>query len=312
MSMEAQAVPAVLMVRPRRFGANPETRASNVFQRSWPGDAAQLAARARREFEGLAGRLDAAGVEVVVVDDLPGGASPDALFPNNWVSFHADGTVVLYPMATPARRAERRADVLDALDARGFVRSRVIDLAPLEADGRFCEGTGSLVLDRPARVAYAALSGRTHPDAVAAFGARLGYATASFATADAQGRPVYHTNVLMSLGRRFAVVCPGVIAPADRAALLDRLAASGREIIAIDPAQMARFCANLLELDGARGPVIALSTAALAGFDPAQRAVLERHATLVAAPLDCIEAVGGGGARCMLAELALPRRARTP
>jgi hypothetical protein len=305
---EPQTARAVLMVRPAQFGSNAETAGSNFFQRG--GDGADVAHRARHEFDALALALAAAGVRVHQFAGSRSAALPDEVFPNNWLSLHADGTAVLYPLLAPNRRAERRRDVLDALAGScGYRVERVVDLTELEARGEYLEGTGSLVLDRARRVAYACLSPRTHPNALAEFARTLGYETVPFTAVDAAGRPIYHTNVVLSLGTRFAVLCAEAIPEAaERRALVKRLESSGREIIDLTRAELESFAANLLELDGAHGPVIALSAAALAALAPAKRRALERYGRLVPADVATIERIGGGSVRCMLAEVALPRQ----
>jgi hypothetical protein len=304
---ERQCADAVLMVRPARFGWNPETADSNRFQRSGiaPGDAAA----ALGEFDGLASRLDDAGVEVVVAGDSPEPVKPDACFPNNWVSFHGDGSVVLYPMMAPSRRAERRPELVADVERRGFRITRTIDLSVLESRGEFLEGTGSLVLDRRRRIAYACRSPRTTTGALAEFSAALGYRIVAFEALGPGGRPAYHTNVMLAIGEGFAVICADAIPdPARRAAVLGELRRDGGEVIEIDPAEMNGFAGNLLALstrDGAA--LVALSGAALAALAPEKRRLLERHAAIVAADIPTIERLGGGSVRCMLAEIFLPR-----
>lgn len=295
------------MVRPARFCANPETAGSNRFQH--PQAIADDAILAVREFDGLVRRLTDAGVQVVVGDDPPEPAKPDACFPNNWVSFHADGTVVLYPMLAPSRRAERRPEHLAAVERAGFRIARTLDLSGLEARGEFLEGTGSLVLDRVARVAYACLSPRTTPAALAEFCAALGYRAVEFDALGPDGRAVYHTNVLMALGEGFAVLCAASIPDAPRrAAVLGELARSGHEVIGIDVAEMNHFAGNMLALRARDGAArIAMSETAWKSLAPDNRRRLERHGGIVTAPIPTIEWEGGGSVRCMLAEIFLPR-----
>jgi hypothetical protein len=307
---ESQCADAVLMVRPACFGANPETADSNRFQHAEriAGDAAL----AVREFDGLVRRLADAGVEVIVVEDPPEPAKPDACFPNNWVSFHADGTVVLYPMLAPSRRAERRPEHLAAVERAGFHVARTIDLSALEARGEFLEGTGSLVLDRVSGIAYACLSPRTTALALAEFCAALGYRAVDFEATGPDGRAVYHTNVLMAMGERFAVLCSESIADtARRSAILGELERSGHEVIEIDVAEMNGFAGNLLALRArGGGALIAMSETAWRSFAPDKRRRLERHGEIVTAPIPTIEWEGGGSVRCMIAEIFLPRTAR--
>jgi len=297
------------MVRPARFGANPETADSNRFQRSDARPADTTAAL--REFDGLAERLAAAGVDVQVAEDTPEPAKPDACFPNNWVSFHSDGTAVLYPMMAPSRRAERRPELFEGLRRAGYRIARTADLSSLEARGEFLEGTGSLILDRPRRIAYACRSPRTTPAALADFSAALGYRIVAFEALGPDGLPAYHTNVLMAIGERFAVVCSAAIPDGKRrAAVLGELEAGGHEIIGIDVAEMNGFAGNLLALAAGSGAaLIAMSEAALQALAPAKRQRLERHGRIVTAPIPTIERLGGGSVRCMIAEVFLPRGA---
>jgi hypothetical protein len=306
----AQTAQAVMMVRPASFGWNPQTQDSNSFQRAgaMSGDAA--AGNARSEFDALAHALGAAGIEAHALEDRPDPVCPDAVFPNNWVSFHADGTVVLYPMLAPNRRLERRLELLLQLEAAGrFAVRRLVDLTHHERNGAFLEGTGSLVLDHAARVAYACLSPRTHREPLRDFCDELGYAPFVFSASDATGRPVYHTNVVLSLGSAVTIVAADNVAVADRERLLAHLSRSARLIVPIDRDQTQGFAANVLELrDGAGAKVLALSARAAASF-PQQ--VMDRISAavdrVVAVPVPTIEALGGGSVRCMLAEVFLPR-----
>jgi hypothetical protein len=245
-----------------------------------------------------------------VAADTASPVKPDAVFPNNWVSFHPDGTVVLYPMLAPNRRAERREELVAQVTREGAFRiSRTVDLSYREEQGKFLEGTGSMVLDRAWRVAYACLSPRTDLDVLGEFAQQLDYELVTFEAFDAAGSAVYHTNVVMAVGARLAVVCGEAIAQADhRAAVLAKLHATGHEVIDISLRQMHDFGANLLELAPPMGSVITLSTTAWQAFSAAQRRVLEAHGAIVAVEIQTIERFGGGGVRCMLAEIHLPKR----
>ena len=302
---DPQTTSRVMLIRPARFGSNPETAATNAFQRSGSGDAERVLARARAELDALAAALRAHGVDALVVEDTHEPAKPDAVFPNNWVSFHADGTVVLYPLLAPSRRDEVRPELLRELETRG-VRPprRLVDLRA-DAGGQFLEGTGSLVLDRAARVAYACLSARTSPALLARFCEELGYRPVAFSAVDARGTPIYHTNVMMAVGTRVAVACLEAIADARERATVEReLAASGHELVPITLAQVDEFAGNVLELRSRSGEaLLVLSARARRALRPDQLAVLERHARLVSADLATIEEHGGGSARCMLAEV---------
>ena len=311
MSEDGQASDAVLLVRPASFGFHAEAAASNSFA-SGSADSG-VRAHAVREAERLARRLDAAGVEVLTLQDQPDPGKPDAVFPNNWVSFHADGTMVLYPMATERRRLERETlAVSRLLTTSGFAISRTVDLSAAEDRGEFLEGTGSLILDRPQRRAYASRSLRTHPGVIAEFDAQLGYSTFLFDAVDPAGKPIYHTNVLLSLGTGWAVLCTEAVAQADRDRLLESLRETGREVVAVGFDQLRRFACNILEVRSRSGaPLIAMSAGALAIFEPEQKRCLERHATLLDVPVPTIEAVGGGSVRCMIADIHLPRVPRS-
>ena len=301
------------MVRPARFGCNPQTAGSNAFQAKPELLAGQdLQGVALREFHGLAEALDRAGVEVLVAPDSEQPAKPDAIFPNNWVSFHHDGTVALYPMLAPNRRWERRDEILQQVVRNGGFRvSRTVDLTHRESEDKYLEGTGSVVLDRIHRVAYACSSPRTDLDVLGEFAQQLDYELMTFDAVDAGGAAIYHTNVLMAIGTGFAVVCSeSILNDAHRAAVLSKLGATGHTIVEITAAQMGQFAGNILELAAPKGRLIALSTTALGCLSAAQRRALESQATLIPTEIPTIERIGGGGVRCMLAEIHLPKRDR--
>ncbi|WP_217705130.1 citrulline utilization hydrolase CtlX [Peristeroidobacter soli] len=304
----------VMMIRPVAFAGNPQTRASNAFQQVDPNSVDSVnQAAALREFDGLAHALDKAGVTVHTFEDTPDPHTPDSIFPNNWVSFHADGTVVLYPMLAENRRLERRLDLIEALSAKhGFHVARVIDLTRHEHTGRYLEGTGSLVLDRMHRVAYACVSPRTDLDVLGDFAQQLDYDIVAFEANDANGKAIYHTNVLMSVGERFAAVCLSAIREDERDGVLNQLRGGGRVVVDLSHEQMNSFAGNMLELGSSlTGSVIAMSEQARGALTAEQRATLESHAgPIVATPIPTIEKLGGGSVRCMLAELHLPMKKR--
>ena len=283
------------MVRPRAFGYNPETALTNTFQRPREHADGDAAALARQECAQLARALESEGVTVCSAEDSALPVKPDAVFPNNWVSFHEDGTVVLYPLQSASRRFERRPEVIEAAASElGFKVSHLLDLSWFECEGKYLEGTGSLVLDNVARVAYACLSPRTHSEVLREWTQALGYEAVTFRAADRTGVPLYHTNVLMCIGAR---------------AVIERLAGSGREIIEIGHEEIARFAGNMLELgtwdealgdsrvlvmsEGARRALSADTFARLSGCTDA----------VLAVPVPTIEKLGGGSVRCMLAEV---------
>jgi hypothetical protein len=297
------------MVRPAAFGWNPETAPSNRFQSAHQAGP-DLQRRALEEFGRLAAAVGAAGVDVHVLDDHPEPRRPDAVFPNNWVSLHADGTVVLYPMLAPSRRLERRPDLLAELVARGGFRvERVVDLTHHERAGRFLEGTGSVVFDHVARRAFACISPRSDPAVLHELCAELGYEPVVFRVAGPGGAPVYHTNVMLAIGRRFALVCAEAIVGAERGAVLERLAHGGRWVETISALQMARFAGNLLELADASGAgVLATSRRGWDSLEEGARARIRAAVgQVIAVPVPAIEDAGGGSVRCMLAEVFLPR-----
>ncbi len=310
MTKESQLASSVLMIRPTRFQSNPQTADSNAFQTEPDASPAEQQRAALTEFEGLVSVLRDAGIDVVVFDDTPGPHTPDSVFPNNWVSFHADGTVVLYPMEAENRRGERRPDIIERLDAElGFQVRDVVDLSHHEADGGFLEGTGSMVLDRVNRVAYACLSSRTHLDVLGDFAQRMGYDVVAFEAVDRDGVPIYHTNVLMNVGEKLAVICDAAIPRDDqREAVLERLKSTGHEIVLLDFDQLEAFAGNMLELRTADGvPVMAMSQRAWDSLGAEKRAKLEANGRVVIAAIDDIEDSAGGSVRCMLAEIHLPK-----
>jgi hypothetical protein len=311
---EQQCASAVLMIRPAAFDYNPETAATNSMQQRASAAAGESnGERAKAEFQQLVRALESEGISVCALDDTPTPPKPDAIFPNNWVSFHRDGTVVLYPMHAENRRRERRREIIDEVAARtGFKVRRVLDLTHHEKEGRCLEGTGSLVLDHVNRVAYASVSPRTHPAVVEEWARALGYEAVLFNAFDRAGQPIYHTNVLLCIGERAVVAGSGVFAPADRDRVLERLRTSGREVIELSLEQVEQFAGNMLELatwDEALGDsrVLVMSATARRALHPEAFARLSACTdAIIAAPIPTIEKLGGGSVRCMLAEIFLP------
>lgn len=303
-----QAPAAVVMVRPHRFTPNPETAADNAFQAPPAGPPDETARRAHAEVSEAAARLQAAGVRVHLFEDDGRQHTPDSVFPNNWFSTHAGGHVALYPMYAASRRRERRADIVELLKREYRVQD-VIDYSGLEQDGCFLEGTGAMVLDHVARVAYTACSNRADPVALERFCTHFNYEPMAFATQDAAGRPCYHTNVMLCVGTDFALGGFFLITnPGRRAAVQERLCEGGRVLIELDAAQIGNFAGNALELSGQGGArLLALSERACASLTRAQKALIERSATLLPLAVPTIEQAGGS-VRCMLAGIHLARR----
>jgi len=301
---------AIVMVRPASFGFNPETASTILFQRE-PTEISRrdIERRARIEFDMLAGRLREAGVEIILFKDMEDLHTPDAVFPNNWVSFHHDGTVVLYPMLAPSRRPERRRDIIEKLQSGGFRVSRIADLTHHENNGRFLEGTGSVVFDHVSRRAYAAISPRTNPEVLKELCDLLGYEPVTFHAVKESGQAILHTDMILSIGDRFSLFCGECIANAsERNLVLESLKGTGREIISIDREQVAHFAGNVLQLQSQnRDSVLAISTAAWLALHADQRNAIQEYARIVESPLPLFEGIGGGSARCMMADVHLPR-----
>ncbi|MDW7692151.1 arginine deiminase-related protein [Flammeovirgaceae bacterium SG7u.111] len=302
----------ILMVRPARFGFNPQTALTNAFQDpSLKKKQEELTEKAKEEFDAFVEKLKAAGVEVNVVFDTEEPAKPDAVFPNNWISTHEDGTVILYPMCALNRRIERRRGVLELL-ATQYTISQEVDMSHYEEDGMYLEGTGSLILDRCNKICYACFAERTHPELLKLFEEKTGYKTIGFTSTDAHGTPVYHTNVMFSVAQHYAVVClESIENENERQRVIESLAATGKEIIAITREQMGQFAGNVLEIGSQVGEsILAMSEQAYKAFTPAQLEVINRYSKIVHSPLYTIEQAGGGSARCMIAELYLPLKTK--
>lgn len=308
-----QVTDSVLMIRPVAFRMNEQTTANNYFQKELSGMLpAAINAKAQQEFDALVSQLQEVGVEVVVVDDTLETDTPDSIFPNNWISFHDNGDVVLYPMFAENRRAERREDILDILEEKDFVIENVVDFTSAEEEGIFLEGTGSVVLDRVNSIAYCALSPRANEELFIEFCEDFDYAPVifeAFHTVDGKQQLVYHTNVMMSVGEHFAIICTDMIEDKkERKMVLDNLRASGKDIILISEQQVEQFVGNVLELSGTNDKrYIVMSTTAFESLSGGQKNQLGKYGTILSANLQTIESCGGGSARCMMAEIFLPR-----
>lgn len=300
--LSVQSPSAVVMIRPHHFTVNTQTAADNAFQADRPADAA----RAYDEITQAAEALEHQGVRVHLFEDQ-GTTTPDSVFPNNWFSTHAGGHVAIYPMKPENRRLERRSDVIEMLK-RDYRVQDVIDYSGLEYDELFLEGTGAMVLDHIGRVAYAVESHRTSPIALERFCTHFNFEPMAFAAADETGVPIYHTNVLMCIGTRFALIGLDMITdPNRRAEVAARLQDTGRQVIALSNDQIAAFAGNAIELQGRDGRVLALSTTAAAALTPAQVTQIEESAQLLPLDIPTIE-MAGGSVRCTIAGIHLAKR----
>lgn len=307
--MQSQTTSHILMIRPVQFGFNEQTAGSNAFQNALLAEQTKETAQetALREFDDMVRHLTSAGVDVMVYDDTTDPHTPDSIFPNNWVSFHFSGKVILYPMQAENRRPERRQDIIDDLGKR-FIVGSVVDLSGYENEGKFLEGTGSLVLDRMNRVGFACLSPRTDAEVLSAFADKTGYRTVAFRAVDADGKPVYHTNVVMCMGDTFAVICLQAIPDIDeRLMVRQELEALGKRVVEITPEQMASFAGNMLLVNSQTGQkLLVMSDQAYTSLTDKQLDVLDDYARIMHIDLSMIEGNGGGSARCMMCEVHLP------
>lgn len=308
-----QTTNSILMIRPVAFRMNEQTAVNNYYQKIIDGLSAETVnAKAQLEFDTFVKKLQAVGVNVIVVDDTVSPDTPDSIFPNNWISFHENGDVALYPMFAENRREERREDILDLLEDNDFVINEIMDYTSAEEDGFYLEGTGSIVLDRENAKAYCALSPRADEELFIEFCEDFEYSPIifeAFQTVNGERKLIYHTNVMMCVGGTFAVICADCIDDKkERKMVLDSLKGDEKEIILITEEQLNTFAGNMLELQGAdERRYLVMSNAAHQSLTKKQIAQLEEHVTILSSSLDTIEACGGGSARCMMAEIFLPR-----
>jgi hypothetical protein len=308
-----QTTNSILMIRPVAFRMNEQTAVNNYYQKVLDGlDPDTVNDRAREEFDAFVKKLREAGVEVIVIEDTKAPDTPDSIFPNNWISFHENKDVVLYPMFAVNRRGERREDILDVLEERGFAIDNIVDYTEAEEDGYFLEGTGSIVLDRANGKAYCALSPRADEELFIEFCEDMEYTPIIFEAyqeVDGDRKLIYHTNVMMCIGETFAVVCADSIDDKqERKMVLENLKDDGKDVILITEEQMNTFAGNMLEVTGMGGQrYVVMSKAAHKSLTPDQISRLEKHARILSSSLDTIEACGGGSARCMMAEIFLPK-----
>jgi hypothetical protein len=308
-----QTTNSILMIRPVAFRMNEQTAVNNFYQKViddlLP---ATVNAKAQQEFDAFVTKLRAVGVDIIVVDDTSEPNTPDSIFPNNWISFHENGDVALYPMFAENRRQERREELLDILEEKGFFIENIVDYTSAEEDGYFLEGTGSIVLDRANGKAYCALSPRADEELFIEFCEDFDLNPIifeAFQTVNGERKLIYHTNVMMCLGETYAVICADAIDDKkERKMVLDSLKGDEKEVILITEDQLNNFAGNMLEVKGANDRrYLVMSTSAHKSLTKKQVAQLEEHVTILSSSLDTIEACGGGSARCMMAEIFLPR-----
>ncbi|MFD2550203.1 citrulline utilization hydrolase CtlX [Bizionia sediminis] len=307
-----QTTNTILMIRPVHFRMNEQTAVNNYFQEDLDIKNAEINLKAQQEFDAFVDKLRAVGVTVIVENDKKELDTPDSIFPNNWVSFHENGDVALYPMFAENRRAERREDVLNRLEEAGFRIDNIIDYTSAENEGVFLEGTGSLLLDRINKKAYCALSARADEELFIEFCEDFDYAPIVFTAYQTVGDkrlPIYHTNVMMCLAEKFAVIClDSIDNKSERKQVMASLKADGKTIIAITEAQMHQFAGNMLQVQGQNNQrYLVMSQAAYDSLTAAQIAQIESFCPILSSSLETIETCGGGSARCMMAEVFLPR-----
>lgn len=302
-----QTTSHILMIRPWGFAYNAQTAVNNAFQVQ--GNDSNVQQKAAREFDDFVSLLRSNGVDVIVTDDTPEPHTPDSIFPNNWVSFHDDGTLLLYPMYAANRRAERKEHVLQRI-AEQFDIRRKIDLSNYENGDQFLEGTGSMVLDRHNRIAYACLSPRTHEKVLNDFCNQMNYKAVLFDASDQHNQPIYHTNVMMCVADRYVVICLDSIKDAaQREATETVIRNSEKAIIPISLEQMNHFAGNMLQIENKEGEkLLVMSTQAYESLTEGQIQLLTFFNRIVHSPLTTIETNGGGSARCMMAEVHLPEK----
>lgn len=305
--MSLQITGHLLMIRPRNFSYNAITAENNVFQmKAAEEDALHIRTKAIEEFDTFVSSIREEGVIINVIEDTEEPVKPDAVFPNNWISFHDDGTVVTYPMFSSNRRIERREDLIDELRNRYEIRER-IRLEGAEEEEKFLEGTGSILFDREHKIAYACLSVRTDDYLFRSHCAYLGYEPVSFTSVDQNRFPVYHTNVMMALGEKFAIIClESIVNKEERALVTTKLQSSGKEIIEISLEQMNSFAGNMLQVQGKGGAVTIMSKSAFESLYEEQIAQIEKSSRILYSDVSTIEKYGGGSVRCMMAEIFLP------
>lgn len=299
----------VLLIRPANFNFNQETAGSNAFQTKVSENGDALSQKAIAEFDSMVNTLREKGVSVTVIEDTPEPVKPDAIFPNNWISFHRDGRIMLYPMFAPNRRIERRKDIIEQLREQ-FQVKEVMDFSQNETDNLFLEGTGSIVFDHANKIGYACLSPRTNKPMFEIVCQNLGYKAISFHSHDQNGKEIYHTNVMMCVAEKFVVICmESITDPAEKDMLLDQFRSTGHEIIDIDFEQMNNYAGNMLGVKTKSGAsLLVMSQSAFNSLNKDQVDRIKNYTEPLPFSIDTIETVGGGSVRCMIAENFLEPR----
>lgn len=310
--MKQQITNTILMVRPVDYRMNEETAVNNYFQQEMNMTPEEITTKAQEEFDGFVDKLRKVGVHVIVVDDIKENNTPDSIFPNNWISFHQNGDIALYPMFAENRRRERREDIIEQIEDQGFLINNVVDYTDAESDDKFLEGTGVLILDRQNRKAYCALSPRADEELTIEFCEDFEYTPIIFKAyqnVGGQRKQIYHTNVLMGLGEKLAIICLSSIDdPKERKMVSQSLKNDGKIILDITEKQMHEFAGNMLQVQGAFGKTYwVMSEAARKSLTEKQVELIEEHSEILSSDLTVIETLGGGSARCMLAEVFLPQ-----
>ncbi|GAA4837214.1 arginine deiminase-related protein [Algivirga pacifica] len=298
------------MIRPASFGFNSITAQDNAFQNKTSSHSPEgVKQRAQAQFDFFVSRLREVGINVLVIEDTNTPEKPDAIFPNNWISTHTDGKVILYPMKAENRRLERREDIVEQLKTKFQVNS-VTDLSTHEKESIFLEGTGSMIFDRVNKICYACISHRTDAKLLEEWGEMMGYEIVSFTSKDENGQDIYHTNVMLSVGSDLAVICAASIPDQEEQAyVLNRLKETGKTIIDVSFEQMQQLCCNVLEVCNQEGDAyLTMSKRAYDAFTSEQIEAIEKHVKIVYSPIPIIEEIGGGGSRCMMAEIFLPKK----
>lgn len=309
-----QSTNTLMMIRPVQFRFNEQTAVNNYYQKAIEGlSASEIQLKAAEEFDHFVEKLRSKKINVIVVEDTPDPSTPDSIFPNNWISFHSDGRVGLYPMYAENRRLERRPDILEKLQSKeGLKITEIIDFSKFEKESLFLEGTGSMILDRPNKIVYAAISLRTDEKVLDEFCDKFAYEAVKFVanqTVNGERLPIYHTNVMMCVADDLAILCTDSIDDeAERKAVIESLDRTGKEVIEISEDQKHHFAGNMLQVNGTDGkPYLVMSAAAHQSLNEEQIKRIEKYCEILSSSLDTIEALGGGSARCMMAEVFLPK-----